>query len=41
MTIEIEVWDKKTKERNLGEKNVVYPNTEIRIIKDDTIQYNN
>ena len=39
--IEYEVWDKKNKERNLNEKNVVYPSKEIRIIKDDTIQYNN
>ena len=38
---EFEVWDKKNKERNLNEKKVVYPSKEIRIIKDDTIQYNN
>ena len=38
---EYEVWDKKNKERKLSGKNVVYPSKEIRIIKDDTIQYNN
>ena len=38
---EYEIWDKKNKERKLSGKNVVYPSKEIRIIKDDTIQYNN
>ena len=38
---EYEVWDKKNKEKKLIGKYVVYPSKEIRIIKDDTIQYNN
>ena len=38
---EYEVWDKKNKEKNIKEKDVVYPSKDIRIIKDDTIQYNN
>ena len=34
-------WDNNNKEKNLDANSIVYPEKEIMIIKDDTIQYNN
>ena len=34
-------WDNNNKEKNLDANSIVYPEKDIMIIKDDTIQYNN
>ena len=36
---DFKIWDKINKEKKIEEKNIIYPNKEIMIIKDDTIQY--
>ena len=38
---EFKLWDKNNKDKNIDEKNIIYPFKDIMIIKDDTIQYNN
>ena len=38
---QFELWDKDNKDKNIEEKDMIYPIKDIKIIKDDTIQYDN